>query len=734
MGALQSAEAEVTASLTTLLATTEPIDSALQRLNGLTDTLGNMQQDATTLHTNVERTAKTADRVGGRVRTLDEEMRRVREASERVALVMELQSSLQELHTAIEAQEWEAAARYCARAMAIPEHVAKGPFAESVVPTSLLPLPPSQTLQEARTALLKIFSKQFEIASAARDSANTSRVFKLFPEIGWETEGLELYASFVVDLIRARAPAGVKTSSPMYYIAMVTGLFESIAVIVDQHQPIVDKYYGEGKMLLVAQRLMNECDRVIKGWVEGWEEERDIKRKTFELLAFQRASHVSGAQKATIQLTAAESEEEASNAKEVDKIISEIAGLVGRWGLFRRFLLERLKANGEIPSPPSQKDGDELSTIDPNINTEDTVDETAGDGPEVAMVHAAASTGIFSKLTEEYYEPLELWHLRNSVEKAHRLSTIDRGSIPVTTTTPDDVFFILQTALSRLLSTASLPNVEKTIATVRHILEKDYAAVIRRKMDDVYRSSTGSAVGGQKNEKAQQETFITLLNDLDVSSSHMERLVKDLHSSPIIEQHFLQWEMDGVHEQLEGLLKLIPTFRAMLKSGLEELFNQIIRPRLRAILQDVYKDQTYLLDDDSYAAAESNDLVRKRFIKSWEALMSGPKGTFTETNYRTFFGMAIDTLVKPWEKMLSIMKYSELGAVRLDRDIRAVVGYLSSQAVFGNAREKFQRLFQISTLLNLDTDEDIEDFYNSSGIAWKLSLKESKSIAALRQS
>jgi hypothetical protein len=45
---------------------------------------------------------------------------------------------------------------------------------------------------------------------------------------------------------------------------------------------------------------------------------------------------------------------------------------------------------------------------------------------------------------------------------------------------------------------------------------------------------------------------------------------------------------------------------------------------------------------------------------------------------------------------------SQLGAVRLDRDIRAVVGYLSSQAVFGNAREKFQRLFQVSILLNLD--------------------------------
>jgi hypothetical protein len=53
-----------------------------------------------------------------------------------------------------------------------------------------------------------------------------------------------------------------------------------------------------------------------------------------------------------------------------------------------------------------------------------------------------------------------------------------------------------------------------------------------------------------------------------------------------------------------------------LQSGLEELFNQLIRPRLRALLQDVYKDQTYLLDEDGYAVAESNDLVRKRFVKA----------------------------------------------------------------------------------------------------------------------
>lgn len=55
-------------------------------------------------------------------------------------------------------------------------------------------------------------------------------------------------------------------------------------MIIDQHQPIVDKYYGEGKMLVVVGRLMGECDRVVKGLVEGWEEERGVQRKVASTL------------------------------------------------------------------------------------------------------------------------------------------------------------------------------------------------------------------------------------------------------------------------------------------------------------------------------------------------------------------------------------------------------------------------------------------------------------------
>ena len=68
-------------------------------------------------------------------------------------------------------------------------------------------------------------------------------------------------------------------SSPLYYITALTALFESIALIVDQHQPIVDKYYGTGKMYNVVTRLIQECDRVVKSTLDSFEEERTMQRK-----------------------------------------------------------------------------------------------------------------------------------------------------------------------------------------------------------------------------------------------------------------------------------------------------------------------------------------------------------------------------------------------------------------------------------------------------------------------
>lgn len=168
-------------------------------------------------------------------------------------------------------------------------------------PTSDSHLPPVETLTNARAKLLDVFRKQFDQAALSRDSTAITRFFKLFPAAGWEKEGLEAYSDFVIDLVRSRPQTSgkgkvnptiivlpltrfffswrVTVSSPMHFVTALTSLFESIAMIISQHQPVVEKYYGSGKMYSVVQRLLHECDRVVTSLVASWEEERQSKRK-----------------------------------------------------------------------------------------------------------------------------------------------------------------------------------------------------------------------------------------------------------------------------------------------------------------------------------------------------------------------------------------------------------------------------------------------------------------------
>ena len=116
-----------------------------------------------------------------------------------------------------------------------------------------------------------------------------------------------------------------------------------------------------------------------------------------------------------------------------------------------------------------------------------------------------------------------------------------------------------------------------------------------------------------------------LLNDLDVSASHMDRLVKDLLGAPVIPQSFSAEEVDAARASISSFSSIVPKFQSILRVGVEQLFNQLLRPKLRTLLTDVYKDVSYVLDEDAYTAAEYQDVVRKRFVKAWEGLVDGYK-------------------------------------------------------------------------------------------------------------
>lgn len=216
-----------------------------------------------------------------------------------------------------------------------------------------------------------------------------------------------------------------------------------------------------------------------------------------------------------------------------------------------------------------------------------------------------------------------------------------------------------------------------------------------------------------------------------MSADYTDRLLNESRINlPTV---WLEGEHAAVLEELDLIGDLSAHFRSLCRSGVETLFNQLVRPHLRPLLDECYKEVSYFLDEDSFADAEEQDLVRRRFIRSWESVLDGYRPALTDHNYQALFNMTVETLVRPWEKMVMGMPYTELGAIRYERDIRSVANYLSTQANYGGARDKFTRLQQVATVLNLDADEDADEFYSTSGIPWRLSRNEYNTVAGLRR-
>lgn len=82
--------------------------------------------------------------------------------------------------------------------------------------------------------------------------------------------------------------------------------------------------------------------------------------------------------------------------------------------------------------------------------------------------------------------------------------------LPISSTTPDDVFYILKAVISRTLSMGSMNGFTHMMAQFREIIEKDYGLVLKKKLDDVYRNAAPGQ-GGARGEKVDRENRISFI-------------------------------------------------------------------------------------------------------------------------------------------------------------------------------------------------------------------------------
>jgi hypothetical protein len=127
----------------------------------------------------------------------------------------------------------------------------------------------------------------------------------------------------------------------------------------------------------------------------------------------------------------------------------------------------------------------------------------------------------------------------------------------------------------------------------------------------------------------------------------------------------------------------------------------MLKPRIRPLFQEAYREVKYVLEEDEYNEADIEERFVKRFRNGFDNLISIYRRTMTDNNFVALMGLLLDALTSQWERIVFQTRFNQYGALRFDKDLRSIVHYLSSMTEW-LSRDRFTRLNQMSTLLNFE--------------------------------
>ncbi|KAL9048288.1 MAG: hypothetical protein Q9206_006119 [Seirophora lacunosa] len=768
MAKLWQEEAETTVRLDALVASQHVLKHDLSRLDILRANLGSQAVSTRSISkTSLAQAAATAKRLSTAVNQLDLEQARVKDTLNVVEQVSELKTCmLGVLGSMGAAQDWEAAAGYLHRASRIPLHVVNGSFAEEIVPTAEVPEPPNITLAQAAESLCGLFLREFEHAAKENNGPRVTRFFKLFPLIGKPEVGLDVYGRYACQGVAARArsnlnagTAGSQNTEGFFYANALTKLFEHVAQIVEHHGGLVARHYGEGRMVRILERLQMEVD--VQGGIiiDTWSDERSLDRKltdiksyafTFLVQSFLPAAPApTGTPRAGSPMRRdapgenMTQSEQSVDTKMHDALLSEMTVMIARWSLYCRFMA--LKFKGE---PSSRESEDEVLVIPPLVQV----------------------SGLASKVADRLVTPINVmttFLLRRSVERAFQLDeqpsdlSLDSSrslssNPPYISSAVDDIMYIVNQVVERSLATSQQIVISSVVPSVARVLDSDFIGMIQRKMRD--ESYPKAAV--QDAPQATIITFLILINNLDVAIDYVRRIVQsrvEIHpctgathehagvSSKSLDS-LLPFGNDASHAR-SALKSLQQSFEAkaseLISDGIYVVFKNVVKPRLRPLLSDVFRDIDYQMhgpdleganrsvDNDEENGEGAEGAVQYHFQRGWEGLNEPIKRILTNHNFERLQSTTMSYLAEVLERRIwsYFGRINDLGAVRLERDIASLINVIVRGGRYG-LRDAFVRCTQICLVMNMEEDEWAESQSPASaavedgGLEWKLDHEE----------
>ncbi|XP_069029674.1 conserved oligomeric Golgi complex subunit 4 isoform X1 [Embiotoca jacksoni] len=716
-------EKEVDAELDRLVGQEGAIHTKMLALQRMGPNLQLIGGDASQLSGMITFTCSLAENVSRKVRQLDLAKTRLYNVIQRADDILDLKFCTDGVQTALRNEDYEQAAAHIHRYLSLDQSVielSRQGEESSAVDASLV------MLQEAEKKLKVIVAEKLDEAVAAVDLAQVERFFKIFPLLGLHQQGLTRFGQYLCSQLASKAEENLLLATGgdlgekralLVFADTLTLLLEGIARVVETHQPIVETYYGPGHLYTLITHLQQECDQQAQKIVDKFIQQRGYHSK-FQIVQSSMMKSVPG---------------EGIEPRELDPVLTEVTLMNARAELYLRFLRRRMMADFEV--------GDAQS-----------ITQEHQQNVEKLLKHC-----LLSRTMQEligYYVPMEEYYMRESVNKAVAMDTYEKGQL--TSSMVDDCFYIVKKCISRALSSSSIDCLCAMINHANSVLESDFREVLYNKLRQGFPATTlqdiqrgvSSAVSlmqsslqqgkfntlGIESAEHAKAAFLVTLNNVEVCSENITTLKRNLENdcSKLFSQGTASGEQAKIESCLSDLVSTSTKFKDLLQEGLTELNTTAIKPQVKPWISS-FLSISHNIEEEEFNDYEANDPWVQQLIVNLEQLMAEFKTALSPVIYDTLTSLMTSLISIAMEKTVLKCSFSRLGGLQFDKELRSLVAYLTTVTTW-TIRDKFARLTQMATILNLERVTEILDYWgpNSGPLTWRLTPAEVRQVLALR--
>ena len=644
-------ERTIDADLEALLSSTSAVDDALAALKAeTTEALQIAKVEAVQLCASTADTAALADRVSSKVRALDSAQSRVRNTLARIEVVVDRSRAVEGVQSALEREDLEAAAGCIARFFEIEvedeerrseahaEHAAVGDGgAHPAGGLAEQEARQSSAMMEWKEKVEKAVRSRTSEAVASKDHGAVARFVRLYGPLRLQKEGMEVLSSYLRALLAERAQADYDAlvdgfaggaGAKVDYLEALTNLFRDVAAAIDEHLELFRDAFGPEMALNAVYAVHAECDVRGTKILQRFVDHRGLARVAGQI-GMRRRDDTSAA--------AAPVE-----PRRVEGFLSELLSLCTRGEEYTQYLLARMgEAAAPSPLPPAR---------------------------ETALRGGALSTTLRELLS--YYISLEEYYVEESVAKAVRIDEAVQGAL--TSSMVDDAFFVALSAGRRALATRRAPSAVAILNQLNTALSTIYRSALARKLQGAASRLAASASSVPSGAPAEGAITAALpFNNADISAVYVEKLRKQLED--LAGQLFpAPHDRDRIKLVLADLAKTATDIRKLCTAGAEQLCTALAA-HLRPLL-DQFVEISYELEAGDAAGGGAGAPWSHNLLVAFGAYFGWLQPLLTPSLFETVVHSAVDKLVARMEAAVAQKRFTQLGGLQLERDVRSLIG------------------------------------------------------------